>query len=149
MNGVTMRPLFRFAFAATVLLFWLGATASGQTPPPTDENIIVSGFLSCTNHDGSPRQCPTALHQVKLSHGKTYAIRMESTEFDSALKLEDPAGICLLADLDYFDDLKGCIVFTPPTTGQYRLIASAGAPPNEGYYTITIRELPVLMQIET
>jgi hypothetical protein len=48
--------------------------------------------------------------------------------------------------MDHYDALYGIIVFRPVTTGRYRLIANA-ATPMEGFYSVTIRELPTVLHV--
>jgi hypothetical protein len=72
-----------------------------------------SGFLSCGGIDDS-RQCPFRLHYINLTKGKTYAFRIESTEFDSRLAIEDAHGKVQATDTDCMEeDTFGCMV--PPT----------------------------------
>jgi len=106
-------------------------------------DVIITGTLRKTAPD---------VHQVYLEGGKTYAIAMMSGEFDTYMTIEDEFGSLLAQNDD--DDivltnraLNTHIAFQPPETGMYRLIASAfGA--GEGNYTITVREIPVMMRVE-
>jgi hypothetical protein len=148
MNRFTTTFWLGGGIVAIVLLLLMGTFAGGQTPPPDRDDVVLGGFLGCHVAKDSPRECPFRLHYVNLVQGRTYHIRMESTEFDPRLILEDLAGNLLAGDTDWFDALPGCIVFRPPTSGSYRLVASAAAPMHEGYYTITLRELPVVMRVE-
>jgi hypothetical protein len=50
----------------------------------------------------------------------------------------------LATDMDYYDDLYGVIVFTPPATGEYRLtVESKNA--TGGLYYVRVREMPMVM----
>lgn len=132
--------------AALAYLLFASAVASAQTPPPSDD-IVLSGFLTCSG-TGSDRVCPTRLHYVTLHEGRTYLIRMSSTEFNASLMLEDLPGNLLGTDVDEFEALPGCILFRAPATAEYRLIATSAPPEGEGFYLLTIRELPVLMRVD-
>jgi len=143
----------RFWIGALAALAWLFAASNftaGQTPPPGGgDDIVLSGFLQCSSPKDSPIQCPSRLHYVNLMADRNYAIRMQSTEFSASLTLEDLKGNLLAADTDCWqEDLNGCILFRPPTPGTYRLVAKAATPLREGFYTITIHELPVVMRVE-
>jgi hypothetical protein len=142
-----MKFWFVCVFAAVIWLLFGGPIASGQTPPPEGNNdIVLSGFLGCGNPGAAPRECPLRIHYVNLTEGKMYAIKMASSEFNSKLVLEDMQGNVLACDTDYYDDLCGSIAFRPTTTGSYRLTVSAKNP-IEGFYTVTVREVPVLMSV--
>jgi hypothetical protein len=147
MSHFTLKFWLIGAFAAVICLPFSGAIASGQTPPPEGNNdIVLSGFLGCGNPGTGTRECPMRMHYVNLTAGKMYAIQMASSEFNSKLVLEDMNGNMLACDTDYYDDLSGCIAFRPTTTGSYRLTVSAKNP-TEGFYSVTVREMPVLMSV--
>jgi hypothetical protein len=146
MNHFTTKFWIGCGFAAIAGL--LLASASAQTPPPGGNDVVLSGFLTCPVSDQGQPECPFRLHYVHLLKEKSYAIRMDSSEFRTSLTLEDMHGKVLAADIDCFDELNGSIVFRPPTTGEYRLIATSAPATSEGFYTITIRELPILLRVE-
>jgi len=120
----------------------------GPTP-----NMVINATLTSADLPEPRHQCPHKVHEVFLDQGKTYVLEMRSDDFDTYLMLEDGEG-ALLAQND--DDstvltayaLNSRIAFQPPTTGTYRLIASAFHPAGEGNYTILGREVPVIMSIE-
>jgi hypothetical protein len=85
---------------------------------------------------------------VPLTEGSIYCIKMESSDFFSSLTLEDLRGNLLAMNTDFFEELPECIVFRAPATNRYRLIASA-TEPKAGFYTITIREMPILMRVDS
>jgi hypothetical protein len=149
MNHFTTKFWIGSCVAALIVLLLSTPFAIGQTPSPNGNEVILSGFLSCTLEKDSPRQCPFRLHYVNLNQGSTYIMRIESTEFDARLLLENLEGKLLAANYDWVDeDLFGCIVFRAPTTGSYRLVVSAAPRLNEGFYTVMLRELPVVMRVE-
>lgn len=149
MNHFTLKFWLGLGFAALAWVLFAGPMATTQSPPPRGaEDVILSGFLTCPTPNGEARVCPFRVHYVNLVHGRTYAIRMASTELHASLTLEDMRGHQLSMDSDDWSTMPGCIVFHPPTTGSYRLIATSAPPTNEGFYTITIRELPALLRVE-
>jgi hypothetical protein len=145
-----MNTKFRFAVGFVVIawLLLVGTIAFGQPAPlPGSDNIVLSGVISCGADKAAPPFCPLNLHYVHFTAGRTYMIRMASSEFNARLMLEDLPGKLLARDDEASDALNGAIVFRPAETGRYRLIASALAP-KEGFYTITIREMPILFGVE-
>ncbi len=148
MEHFTFKFWFSCGIAALAALLLSGVVASAQNPTPPSDDIVLSGFLTCPVPNGSPRPCPFRVHYVNLTAGKSYTIRMASSEFHASLTLEDMRGNLLAMDCDDFSTMPGCIVFHPPTTGSYRLIATSSPPRNEGFYTITVRELNVLVRME-
>jgi serine/threonine protein kinase/tetratricopeptide (TPR) repeat protein len=80
------------------------------------------------------------VHEIKLTAGKTYVIDMESKDFDTYLKLEDPQGK-LLAENDDISptNQNSRILFTPKQDGTYRVIATSVQQQGQGQYEIIIR----------
>ncbi len=82
------------------------------------------------------------IHDWKMEAGKTLIIHMHSKEFDSLLKLYDPAGKLVAEHDDIDDDNKDArILFTAPAAGTYRIIATSFEARGRGAYTLTIRSL--------
>jgi tetratricopeptide (TPR) repeat protein len=83
-----------------------------------------------------------SVHEMKLKAGTTYVIDLESKAFDTFLRLEDAQGKKLVENDDITPgiDLNSRLIFTPPTDGTYRIIASAFNQSGAGAYTLTIRE---------
>jgi hypothetical protein len=79
---------------------------------------------------------------VKLQAGQTYAFDLESTAFDAFLRLEDARGKKLAEndDIEPGVILNARLVFTPQTSGSYRLVATAFEGHGMGPYTLVIRE---------
>jgi len=143
------RIWYGWAIAALVFLLLAATLALGQTPPPDRDEVTLSGFLNCDIDKDSKRQCPFRLHYLDLEEGKTYAIRIASTEFDTHLAIENKDGKVLSESGDCMEeDVFGCIWFRPPTTGNYRFVVTSGVPKHEGFYTIRVRELPSVMRVE-
>lgn len=142
MDRFDLRFLVVSIAAAIASLVIAASIASAQTAPPANAPITMNGYLNCK--DGT---CTFGLHYVNLVAERTYEIRMVSAGLDPRLMLEALDGRLLAADTDYFD-LGGCIVFHVPITGRYRIIANALPPATDGAYTITVRELPVVLHVE-
>jgi len=147
MKQLSTKLWFSCGFAALILL--TGTFVAGQTPPPDRGEVTLSGFLSCHVAKDAPRQCPFRLHYLDLKEGQTYSIRIESTEFEARLAIEDLHGNVLAMDGDCVEeDLFGCIWFRAVESGSYRLVVTASPPIREGFYSIVVRELPIVMRVE-
>lgn len=133
-------------FAAVICLVVGAMAASAQAVPPPENELLLKGFLGCGNPGAEPTVCPSGIHYVKLTEGKMYAIRLASSDFNSKLVLEDMFGNELACDMDYFDDMPGMIAFRPIASGEYRLVVSTKNLV-EGYYTISVREMPALLNV--
>jgi hypothetical protein len=129
----------------TILVMLMGSrVVSAQGGGP----IVLSGVLECGKPGAEPRECPMRLHYINLTAGKLYAIQMASSDFNSRLVLEDLDRNTLATDTDCYDELYGVLVFRPGVTGMYRLTVS-NKQPTEGFYSVTVREMPVLMNVST
>ena len=147
MNRFITNHWFGLAVVALVFLLFASRVASGQNLVPDRSPTHLSGYLTCAETEDGARYCPFRLHYAELEKNRTYMIRMESSDLDTKLVLEDLFGRVLATDVDDYDALYGVIVFRPAETGRYRLIADAMTP-MEGYYSITIRELPSVLSVE-
>jgi tetratricopeptide (TPR) repeat protein/serine/threonine protein kinase len=81
-------------------------------------------------------------HEWKLVAGRTYVFDLESTAFDTFLKLHDPQGK-LLAENDDISpgvNLNSRLIFTAPADGAYRLVATSFEQAGVGPYTLRVRE---------
>jgi serine/threonine protein kinase/cytochrome c-type biogenesis protein CcmH/NrfG len=80
------------------------------------------------------------VHEIKMTAGETYVIDMESKAFDTFLKLEDAQGKLLAENDDISPTNRNSrIVFTAPTDGRYRVIATSFQRRGRGQYEIIIR----------
>ena len=81
------------------------------------------------------------VHAIKMSAGKTYVLDMESTAFDTYLKLFD-AQNKLLAENDDIspENTNSQIIYTITENGIYHLVATSFQERGMGAYTLTIRE---------
>ncbi len=78
------------------------------------------------------------VHTFKMLPGSTYTIDLESSDFDSYLRLEDPSGKQLAEDDDGAGMLNSRIVFTPKVEGDYRIIVTTCDPEQSGRYRLSI-----------
>jgi hypothetical protein len=82
------------------------------------------------------------VHAVALQAGRLYVFDLESTDFDAFLRLEDAQGKKLAENDDIEEGVNqnSRIVFTPETSGTYRLVATAFQGQGMGTYVLRIRE---------
>jgi hypothetical protein len=77
---------------------------------------------------------------IKMTKGKSYTIDMESTNFDTYLRVEDPTGKQLAEDDDSGGNLNARLTLQAPADGTYRFIATTFAPNAGGSFTLMVRE---------
>jgi hypothetical protein len=82
------------------------------------------------------------VHEIKMTAANTYVIDMESKVFDTFLKLEDAKGKLLDENDDIVPGayLNSQLVFTAPTDGIYRIVATSLQQTGTGPYALRIRE---------
>jgi hypothetical protein len=89
------------------------------------------------------RKCPYKVHTVQLEGGKPCVISLESFKgpgyFDTLVRVEDMNNQKLVEDDDHGVDLNSLLVFTPPVTGQYRIVATCYQPAM-GNYMLVVRQ---------
>jgi hypothetical protein len=140
MNRITL-------IVAIIGLLFASDIASGQNATPPRDTVIT-GYLACSKDNANAGlTCPFGLHYLDLREGSTYYLRIESTDSNPWMMLEDLHGNGLATDADDFSTLPGSIVFRAPANATYRLIVSAGLPIHEGDYRITMRELPSVFAV--
>src|SRR5262249_20314392 len=80
-------------------------------------------------------------HELKLVAGQIVIIDMQSPQFDTYLRLEDGHGKILAENDDISpENLNSRILFTAPSDGPYRIIATSYQQQDVGAYTLIIRE---------
>jgi hypothetical protein len=77
------------------------------------------------------------VHLIHLEAGKHYVFDMTSVNFDTFLRLKNPAGIVVVQNDDGGPGLNSRIAFRPLVSGMYRLIATSYSPGATGYYKVT------------
>jgi tetratricopeptide (TPR) repeat protein len=98
--------------------------------------VTLNGALSPVAH--------AHMHEVKLIAKKTYVFELDSTAFDTLLKLQDADGKVLAENDDIGTDNRiARIAFTPPADGVYRLIATSVHEAGTGPYSLRIGALNV------
>lgn len=79
-------------------------------------------------------------HAFKMASGKIYTIDLQSSTFDTFLRLEDPAGKELGSDDDGGGNLNSRLVFTAPKDDTYRIVVTTFEGGKTGDYSLIVRQ---------
>jgi hypothetical protein len=118
------------------------APIQGKSQPVKDavKTVVIEDQLTNADpFDKVRKGCNFKIHVIKMVPGRQYEIRMDSSEFDSYLRLEDSTGKQLAEDDDSGGNLNARIVFTPTKADTYRIITTTFSSGMSGLYTLTIR----------
>jgi hypothetical protein len=123
----------------------LCSLALAQEPAKSFQPLEIQGLLAETDPLDFKLNKPCKLHRVAFTKGRTYIIDLISMNFDSYLRLEDPACKPLAEDDDTGGNLNSRITFTAPSDGNYQISATTlnGA---VGNYVLKIRETDPLKE---
>jgi hypothetical protein len=100
----------------------------------------LSGELTANDPKDKVRNASFAkFYPYKLEKGRTYQIDLRSKDFDSYLRLENPAGAQVAFDDDSGGYRDARIIYQPQESGEFKIIATTfigGA----GRFTLTVKE---------
>jgi hypothetical protein len=89
------------------------------------------------------KRCHFKKHTVEMEAGKPCVISLESLKgagwFDTFVRVEDMNGKLLMQDDNRGVDVNSLMVFTPPQTGQYRIVATS-LQQATGNYLLVVRQ---------
>jgi S1-C subfamily serine protease len=89
------------------------------------------------------KQCPYKVHTVQLEAGRPTVVSLESFKgpgwFDTFVRIEDGGGKVLMQDDNKGVDVNSLVVFTPPQSGQYRVVATS-LQRKMGSYLLVVRQ---------
>ena len=106
------------------------------------EQHVRAAFLETQANGALSAQEPRKTYNLRWSAGVTYVIDLESSHFDAFLRLEDADGKKIADNDDIAEDnLDARLIFTPPSDGVYRLVASSYEDRGVGAFTLRIREV--------
>jgi tetratricopeptide (TPR) repeat protein/tRNA A-37 threonylcarbamoyl transferase component Bud32 len=102
---------------------------------PADGRFIEKRFQgTLTNSEKSK------VHELEMKIGKTYILELESSAFDTFLKLEDAKRKLVVQNDDISEyNRNSRIVFTAKEGGVYRMVATSFQQSGSGAYTLTVR----------
>jgi hypothetical protein len=101
---------------------------------------IESALNALDPADRVRRNARCKIFEVRFQAGKTYTIDMMSKQFDTYLRLENPALEQLAADDDGGDGLNSRIQHRAQADGVYRVIATSFGANAVGNFSLRIRE---------
>jgi len=111
-------------------------TKPGQPQPLIDKDLRIEGTLA--NNSPPVQGKPAEIHKLSMSPDKTYTIDLESTEFDTYLRILDSRGKELARDDDSGGKLNARIRFTPPNEDTYQVVATRYGS-GQGNYLLKVR----------
>jgi len=112
---------------------WSDVSALAKRAGDCYTKSTLKGSLTAENKE--------QVHEVKLTAGNTCIIDLQSSQFDTYLRLEDDKGKILDENDDISkDNLNSRIIFTPETDGVYRIIATSYQQRGRGAYEVILRE---------
>jgi thiol-disulfide isomerase/thioredoxin len=134
----TMYRFFALALAALLplplVLARTGGTGDDEKP------LKVEGKLSEDDpKDDVLKRSPHKVHPYKMKAGQVYVIDLVSSDFDSFLRLVNPAGKQVAQDDDGGGFPNARIVHKAATAGEYKIIATS-FDGKAGAYTLTVRK---------
>jgi hypothetical protein len=112
-----------------------GAIVLGPRP-----KVITGRLTKTSDRDPGRPGSFCKVYRVFLKGGQVYTIDLISRAFDSYLRLEDPNGLHLMEDDDGGGYPNARIVYSVPTDGVYRIVATTFNPGAVGPYTLQIQQ---------
>ena len=149
--------LLRFAFLATFIVSnaltlhtWAGdkdrksADADKKDPPKKAQakEIVINGEL--TNADLKDKVRPGSFAKTftyRMVENQRYQIDMTSTDVDSYLRLENPAGDNVLQDDDGGGFPNARMIYVAPKSGDYTIVCTTFGDGSAGKFTLIVRDL--------
>ena len=114
--------------------------APAQADPPFEPIVIEGELLASDPPDKTLSKSRAKVHVVELQAKKQYRIDLKSSAFDAFLRLENANGTMIGVDDDSGGGTDARFVFSAPTTGIYRIVATSYVPQQVGKYRLTVAE---------
>jgi len=102
-----------------------GQGAAVAANPANANPINYDGALTLNDPQDAVRHHPCRVYNLNLDANSGYQIDLRSSEFDSYLRVEDADGKELAHDDDSGGYPNARLQFSPPRTGQYRVIVTS------------------------
>lgn len=112
----------------------------GVAPQPAPGGPAAQTFSGTLGPDGDrdPQGRFQRAHEVSLRRGQRAIVTLQSTAFDTVLRVEPPAGEAMENDDIAPNDTNSRLDFTAPIDGRYRVVVSSYAPNSTGPYTAQV-----------
>jgi thiol-disulfide isomerase/thioredoxin len=135
--------MLRYWLIAAVALLPVSASITQAGGKKGSDNVKIEGKLTQDDPKDKKRNTPCQIHRVKMKKGRAYTIDMESSNFDSFLRLLSPKGAELAEDDDSGGNLNARIIFQCPKDGEYQIVCTSyQANIGMGNYTLLVRSGP-------
>jgi hypothetical protein len=119
--------------AAALRKFWTDVEVLAKKTGDRFSETVHNGQLKPKEHQQR--------YPIMMVAGRTYVIDLESSTFDTLLRLEDEKGKVVAENDDISPvSLNSRILFIAPADGAYRVVATSVRQRDEGGYVLTIRE---------
>jgi S1-C subfamily serine protease len=114
-----------------------------KVPAPPGKVVFQSegNITAADPFDKARATCRHKVHMFKLTGGMSYAIDLESTDFDAFLRIEDAGGKQLAEDDDSAGDFNSRVVLHPKMDQSIRIVITTCDPGQLGTYRLIVREL--------
>src|SRR5207245_1178819 len=131
-----MRPAL-YSLLPALVLICTATPAYCQDAKP----LVITGELTAKDpFDKVRTKSHSKVHELELKAGEGYIIDLRSKEFDTYLRVEDPAG----KTVDENDDVSATdrnsrVAIDAKLTGQYRALVTTFGPGKTGKYALEVR----------
>lgn len=106
-----------------------------------DEVFRATGTLAKEDlKDRLRKECHFKVYLIRMSPKRTYTIDLQSSDFDSFLRLEGAAGNSLAENDDGGSGVNARLVFRPAQDEVFRLVVTTFAPGATGHFLLTVRQ---------
>ena len=138
-------PVSLFAFLVLAILLAHESSHGGEK----SKDFSVKGTFTKDDPKDAERGGPSKIYTLPLKAGVVYTIDMQSTDFDSYLRLLDPKGKQLDQDDDSGGNLNSRIIFNCSTDGEYQVVATTFGADMKGIYTLQVRATGTVQKAAT
>ena len=112
----------------------------GVAPQPANTNPASQTFQGSLGPDGNRDREGRfeREHQISLRRGQRAIVSLQSSAFDTLLRVVPPAGEAMENDDIAQSDLNSRLDFTAPIDGRYRVVVTSYQPGATGAYTVQV-----------
>ena len=143
-----MTIMLRFAPALVLTAGYLAlssltlqALLAGDKKEPPKEVVVKDQLINADLKDKVRTNMFCKTYTYRMVEGRNYQIDMISTELDSYLRLEDPAGQQIAADDDSGGFPNARILIRAPKNGDYTIVATTFAAGATGKFTLIVKDI--------
>src|SRR5262245_27817835 len=137
------RPALLAAALGLALALGPRAAAQGEAKvvfPEAPPAMIYGRLTEDSPIDPARKGSRHRPHEVKLEQGKVYLITLRSMDFNAYLRVEDAQGKALAEDDDGAGSLDAQVLFVPPRTQAYPVVATTARGGAVGWYAVSVAQ---------